>query len=53
MTSYHLSVCTPSNREHQGSRASISTAINFKSDLVPKYINFYKKSLEKDWGSFA
>ena len=42
MTSYHLSVCTPSNREHQGSRASISTAINF-----------YKKSLEKDWRSFA
>ena len=29
MTNYPLSICMPSNRSHQGSRASISTAINF------------------------
>ena len=29
MTSYPLSICIPSNRTYQGSRASISSAINF------------------------
>ena len=29
MTNFNLSICMPSNRNHNGSRASISSALNF------------------------